>query len=225
MSRLTRTHSYHSDEAFNLSLRQFNSYVNLKLQNVKSTTVAVKGSNPSWEQDFIFETNRMDTGLVIEVWNKGMLWDKLIGCQWLPLMGIQYATEVGEGKWLSLDSELILADGEVRGTKNPTGHSILIEAHFELPYAGVSEDSDYTSDVGYPVSAQQSQQQHPSASMHHANSSASQYGAQNLARGGTTQLPTTYADSSADCYQEPLYYNSRPPQRTRDYDREPSRWA
>ncbi|KAL3205713.1 hypothetical protein MRX96_040690, partial [Rhipicephalus microplus] len=113
---------------------QFNSYVNLKLQNVKSTTVAVKGSNPSWEQDFIFETNRMDTGLVIEVWNKGMLWDKLIGCQWLPLMGIQYATEVGEGKWLSLDSELILADGEVRGTKNPTGHSILIEAHFELPY-------------------------------------------------------------------------------------------
>ncbi|XP_075749503.1 protein unc-13 homolog B isoform X7 [Rhipicephalus microplus] len=241
---------------------QFNSYVNLKLQNVKSTTVAVKGSNPSWEQDFIFETNRMDTGLVIEVWNKGMLWDKLIGCQWLPLMGIQYATEVGEGKWLSLDSELILADGEVRGTKNPTGHSILIEAHFELPYdlqddtpelqeklemlnsimdqevtsyreqqkrplhtlnSGVSEDSDYTSDVGYPASAQQSQQQHPSASMHHANSSASQYGAQNLARGGTTQLPTTYADSSADCYQEPLYYNSRPPQRTRDYDREPSR--
>lgn len=32
---------------------QFNSYVNLKLQNVKSTTVAVKGTNPSWEQDFI----------------------------------------------------------------------------------------------------------------------------------------------------------------------------
>ncbi|XP_077515798.1 protein unc-13 homolog B-like isoform X7 [Amblyomma americanum] len=237
---------------------QFNSYVNLKLQNVKSTTVAVKGSNPSWEQDFIFETNRMDTGLVIEVWNKGMLWDKLVGCQWLPLMGIQYATEVGEGKWLSLDSELILADGEVRGTKNPTGHSILIEAHFELPYdlqddtpelqeklemlnsimdqevtsyreqhkrplhalnSGVSEDSDYTSDVGYPATTQQSQQQHPSASMHHANSSASQYGAQNLARGGGT----TYADSSADCYQEPLYYNSRPPQRSRDYDREPSR--
>ncbi|XP_077515799.1 protein unc-13 homolog B-like isoform X8 [Amblyomma americanum] len=236
---------------------QFNSYVNLKLQNVKSTTVAVKGSNPSWEQDFIFETNRMDTGLVIEVWNKGMLWDKLVGCQWLPLMGIQYATEVGEGKWLSLDSELILADGEVRGTKNPTGHSILIEAHFELPYdlqddtpelqeklemlnsimdqevtsyreqhkrplhalnSGVSEDSDYTSDVGYPATTQQSQQQHPSASMHHANSSASQYGAQNLARGGGT----TYADSSADCYQEPLYYNSRPPQRSRDYDREPS---
>lgn len=263
---------------------QFNSYVNLKLQNVKSTTVAVKGSNPSWEQDFIFETNRMDTGLVIEVWNKGMLWDKLIGCQWLPLMGIQYATEVGEGKWLSLDSELILADGEVRGTKNPTGHSILIEAHFELPYdlqddtpelqeklemlnsimdqevtsyreqhkralhtlnSGISEDSDYTSDVGYPASSsaqqpyqpQQQQQQHPSASMHHANSSASQYGAQNLARGVVSAstshqlLPaaTTYADP--DCYQEPLYYNSRPPQqhsrggggRGADYDWEPTR--
>lgn len=36
--------------------------------------------------------------------------------------------------------------------------------------AGVSEDSDYTSDVSYPTV------QHPSASVHHPNSSASQYG-------------------------------------------------
>ncbi|KAL1427850.1 hypothetical protein MTO96_003182 [Rhipicephalus appendiculatus] len=218
---------------------QFNSYVNLKLQNVKSTTVAVKGSNPSWEQDFIFETNRMDTGLVIEVWNKGMLWDKLIGCQWLPLMGIQYATEVGEGKWLSLDSELILADGEVRGTKNPTGHSILIEAHFELPYdlqddtpelqeklemlnsimdqevtsyreqqkrplhtlnSGVSEDSDYTSDVGYPVSAQQIWPVEEPRS-----------------------CPPHMLNQVLTATRSPSTTTAAPPQRTRDYDREPSR--
>ncbi|XP_023214439.1 protein unc-13 homolog A-like [Centruroides sculpturatus] len=113
---------------------QFNTYVTLKLQNVKSTTVTVKGNNPSWEQDFIFETNRMDTGLIIEVWNKGMLWDKLLGTQWLPLRLIQFSNEVGEGEWLSLDAELVMANGEVVGTKIPTGHSILIEAHFELPY-------------------------------------------------------------------------------------------
>ncbi|KAI5726174.1 hypothetical protein M8J77_024855 [Diaphorina citri] len=32
---------------------QYNSYVTLKLQNVKSTTVTVKGPSPCWEQDFL----------------------------------------------------------------------------------------------------------------------------------------------------------------------------
>lgn len=32
---------------------QFNTYVTLKLQNVKSTTVTVKGAEPCWEQDFL----------------------------------------------------------------------------------------------------------------------------------------------------------------------------
>ena len=73
---------------------QFDTYVTLKLQNVKSTTITVKGCEPNWEQDFLFETNRMDTGLVIELWNKGLLWDKLLGCHWIPLMSIQFASEV-----------------------------------------------------------------------------------------------------------------------------------
>ncbi|KAL8606646.1 Phorbol ester/diacylglycerol-binding protein unc-13 [Nucella lapillus] len=58
---------------------RFNTYVTLKLQNVKSTTIQVKGNNPCWEQDFLFETMRLDTGLIVELWNKGMLWDKLMG--------------------------------------------------------------------------------------------------------------------------------------------------
>ena len=73
---------------------QFETYVTLKLQNVKSTTIAVKGSEPNWEQDFLFETSRMDTGLIIELWNKGLLWDKLMGCHWLPLMDIHFGGEV-----------------------------------------------------------------------------------------------------------------------------------
>jgi hypothetical protein len=31
----------------------YNTYVTLKLQHVKSTTVTVKGANPCWEQDFL----------------------------------------------------------------------------------------------------------------------------------------------------------------------------
>ncbi|XP_025017990.1 uncharacterized protein LOC112539558 [Tetranychus urticae] len=196
---------------------QYSTYVTLKLQNVKSTTVTVKGSNPNWEQDFLFETNRLDTGLIVELWNKGLLWDKLLGCHWIPLTIIPMAAEaMDDGQWLSLDGEFIIEEGEVCGTHTPTGHYILIEAHFEPPfeytiedvtefsrnldllnnytdqektnwqpenrdpsmvmqqyslYSGLSEDSDYTSDVSYPI-----QQQHPNYSSHHANAGASQYG-------------------------------------------------
>ncbi|XP_065171080.1 protein unc-13 homolog A-like [Atheta coriaria] len=114
---------------------QFNSYVTLKLQNVKSTTVTVKGASPCWEQDFLFETNDLNTGLLIEVWSKGMIWDRAMGYHWLPLQGIPYTTNQAEAaKWLSLDAELVMRDSEVVGTKNPTGNSLLVECRFELPF-------------------------------------------------------------------------------------------
>lgn len=40
----------------------------------------------------------------------------------------------GTGKWLALDADLVMRDGQVVGTKNPTGHELLIDARFELPY-------------------------------------------------------------------------------------------
>ena len=42
------------DKLFSCFLpERFHTYVTLKLQNVKSTTIAVKGNTPSWEQDFM----------------------------------------------------------------------------------------------------------------------------------------------------------------------------
>lgn len=32
---------------------KFNAYVTLKVQNVKSTTITVRGDQPCWEQDFM----------------------------------------------------------------------------------------------------------------------------------------------------------------------------
>lgn len=32
---------------------QFNTYVTLKLQNVKTTTLTIKGAEPVWDQDFL----------------------------------------------------------------------------------------------------------------------------------------------------------------------------
>jgi protein unc-13 len=178
------------------SSEDFHSYITVKLQNVKSTTVAVRGTQPSWEQEFIFETNRLDQGLMLELWNKGVLWDKLLGVHYMPLTQIQYTAAPGNGKWLQIDQELETKNGETVGTKTPSGHSILVDVRFELPFdsqvsdndelqarlrelnnfvetehqhlqrvpfhSGISEDSDYTSDVSFPIQ----QQQQPNSSVH-----------------------------------------------------------
>jgi len=77
---------------------QNSSYVTLKLQNVKSTTVPVKGKKPTWNQDFLFEVSDLDTGLLLEVWEKGLLWDKAIGYHWCPLTTVAYSKQMWSTK-------------------------------------------------------------------------------------------------------------------------------
>ncbi|XP_076179213.1 protein unc-13 homolog A-like [Ptiloglossa arizonensis] len=166
---------------------QFNSYVTLKLQNVKSTTVTVKGANPCWEQDFLFETSEINVGLLVEVWCKGFLWDRFLGYYYVPLSEVSYVNEVtskqsyntsatistgkqeqrhispdsmrdtnsntqppditnteAPGQWVSLDSELEMRGAEIIGTKKPTGHSLFIDCHLELPFGKSAENFPYS---------------------------------------------------------------------------------
>lgn len=76
----------------------------------------------------------MNSGLLVEVWTKGMIWDRALGYQLIALDTIAYSTVETQGQWYQLDMELILMDGEVAGTRNPTGHMILLDCRFELPY-------------------------------------------------------------------------------------------
>uniref|UniRef100_A0A3Q3KBR0 Unc-13 homolog A n=1 Tax=Monopterus albus TaxID=43700 RepID=A0A3Q3KBR0_MONAL len=134
---------------------KFNTYVTLKVQNVKSTTIAVRGNLPSWEQDFMFEINRLDLGLTIEVWNKGLIWDTMVGTVWIPLCNIQQSneecccckvslcTQEGPGEWLTLDSQVIMADNEICGTKDPTFHLVLLDTRFELPLDIPEDEARY----------------------------------------------------------------------------------
>ncbi|KAM7328453.1 hypothetical protein ACRRTK_012545 [Alexandromys fortis] len=128
---------------FDGAQEKFNTYVTLKVQNVKSTTIAVRGSQPSWEQDFMFEINRLDLGLTVEVWNKGLIWDTMVGTVWIPLRTIRQSNEEGPGEWLTLDSQAIMADSEICGTKDPTFHRILLDVHFELPLDIPEEEARY----------------------------------------------------------------------------------
>uniref|UniRef100_H0X893 Uncharacterized protein n=1 Tax=Otolemur garnettii TaxID=30611 RepID=H0X893_OTOGA len=119
---------------------KFNTYVTLKVQNVKSTTVAVRGDQPSWEQDFMFEISRLDLGLSVEVWNKGLIWDTMVGTVWIALKAIRQSDEEGPGEWSTLESETLMKDDEICGTKNPTPHKILLDTRFELPFVDIPEE-------------------------------------------------------------------------------------
>ncbi|XP_031803756.1 protein unc-13 homolog A isoform X5 [Sarcophilus harrisii] len=128
---------------FDGAQEKFNTYVTLKVQNVKSTTIAVRGNLPCWEQDFMFEINRLDLGLTVEVWNKGLIWDTMVGTVWIPLRTIRQSNEEGPGEWLTLDSQVIMTDNEICGTKDPTFHRILLDTRFELPLDIPEEEARY----------------------------------------------------------------------------------
>uniref|UniRef100_A0A4X2MEJ0 Unc-13 homolog A n=1 Tax=Vombatus ursinus TaxID=29139 RepID=A0A4X2MEJ0_VOMUR len=107
------------------------------------TTIAVRGNLPCWEQDFMFEINRLDLGLTVEVWNKGLIWDTMVGTVWIPLRTIRQSNEEGPGEWLTLDSQVIMTDNEICGTKDPTFHRILLDTRFELPLDIPEEEARY----------------------------------------------------------------------------------
>uniref|UniRef100_A0A096LQR4 C2 domain-containing protein n=1 Tax=Poecilia formosa TaxID=48698 RepID=A0A096LQR4_POEFO len=113
---------------------KFNAYVTLKVQNVKSTTITVRGDQPCWEQDFMFEISNLDSGLVVELWNKGLIWDTMIGTALIPLDTIHQSDEEGPGSWTALDSEVLMKEDQICGTTNPTPHQVLLDTRFELPF-------------------------------------------------------------------------------------------
>lgn len=43
---------------------------------------------------FLSEINRLDLGLIVEVWNKGLIWDTMVGTAWIPLKRIRQSEEV-----------------------------------------------------------------------------------------------------------------------------------
>ncbi|KAI5622630.1 hypothetical protein C0J50_17851 [Silurus asotus] len=124
---------------------KFNAYVTLKVQNVKSTTIMVRGDQPCWEQDFMFEINRLDLGLIVEVWNKGLIWDTLLGTAWIPLKSIRHSEEEGLGDWTFLHSEVLRKADEIYGTNNPTPHKVLLDTRFELPFEIPEDEARYWS--------------------------------------------------------------------------------
>lgn len=55
---------------------------------------------------------------------------------------MSFCTQEGPGEWLTLDSQVIMTDNEICGTKEPTLHLVLLDTRFELP---LGEQSIFTS--------------------------------------------------------------------------------
>uniref|UniRef100_A0A8C5LLV8 Uncharacterized protein n=1 Tax=Leptobrachium leishanense TaxID=445787 RepID=A0A8C5LLV8_9ANUR len=89
------------------------------------------------------EISRLDLGLIVEMWNKGLIWDTMVGTVWIPLQTIRQSDEEGPGEWAALESEVLMKDDEICGTRNPTVHKILLDARFELPFDIPEEEARY----------------------------------------------------------------------------------
>ncbi|XP_051278381.1 protein unc-13 homolog B-like isoform X6 [Dicentrarchus labrax] len=140
---------------------KFNAYVTLKVQNVKSTTITVRGDQPCWEQDFMFEINHLESGLVVELWNKGLIWDTMIGTALIPLDTIRQSDEEGPGKWTSLDSEVLMREDEICGTTNPTPHQVLLDTRFELPFDIPEDEAQYWTSKLYRINTMPIHDEYP----------------------------------------------------------------
>uniref|UniRef100_A0A672NAG0 Protein unc-13 homolog B-like n=1 Tax=Sinocyclocheilus grahami TaxID=75366 RepID=A0A672NAG0_SINGR len=89
------------------------------------------------------EISRLDLGLIVEVWNKGLIWDTMLGTAWIPLKSICHSEEEGPGEWIFLDSEVLMKADEIYGTKNPTPHRVLLDSRFELPFEIPEDEARY----------------------------------------------------------------------------------
>uniref|UniRef100_A0A4W5JU14 C2 domain-containing protein n=1 Tax=Hucho hucho TaxID=62062 RepID=A0A4W5JU14_9TELE len=107
------------------------------------TTITVRGDQPCWEQDFMFEISHLESGLVVELWNKGLIWDTMIGTSWIPLDTIRQSDEEGPGEWISLDAEILMKEEEIYGTMNPTPHQVLLDTRYELPFDIPDDEAQY----------------------------------------------------------------------------------
>lgn len=128
---------------------QFNTFVRLQLDQLRIETQPVHGQNPNWEQNFIFQTAGTETGLLIELWNKGAKWSKLLGYIWITLDSVvfkpteeQLISQDGalasnpdgylQGTWYFLDAELLYGDhNQILGTARNTEHMLLISCYFQ----------------------------------------------------------------------------------------------
>uniref|UniRef100_A0AAV2KXT5 Protein unc-13 homolog A n=1 Tax=Knipowitschia caucasica TaxID=637954 RepID=A0AAV2KXT5_KNICA len=67
----------------------------------------------------------------------------MVGTLWIPLSSIRQSNEEGPGQWLTLDSNVIMAENEICGTKDPTFHRLLLDTRFELPLDIPEEEARY----------------------------------------------------------------------------------
>lgn len=67
---------------------------------VSKTDIAVSIILPGFlKKGFLLsfsEISRLDLGLSVEVWNKGLIWDTMVGTVWIALKTIRQSDEVSQ---------------------------------------------------------------------------------------------------------------------------------
>lgn len=111
---------------------KLSTFVRVILHNVTLETEVDKGDSPTWDEEFVFETNQLDQAICFQLWEKGFFKDNLLGSARIPLMQINHSNVDGGGAWVQLSHET--SKGLVSA-----GHLLLVDSRFELP-SGLTEE-------------------------------------------------------------------------------------
>lgn len=109
-------------------------YVTVKVENLKATSLEKSGKRPQWDQELCFEvSNKADSNiLMLELWEKGFLWDKMLGTTCILFKEIPPSIDEMEPKWVTVYQELRRAAGTGSLTGHgPTCHELLVDVRFE----------------------------------------------------------------------------------------------
>ena len=68
-------------------------YATVKVEDLKARSESLSGRQPQWDQEFFFEVSHdIDLGVEIEIWEKGFLWDRILGAIMLPYASIRFVS-------------------------------------------------------------------------------------------------------------------------------------
>lgn len=81
---------------------------------------------------------------VFNLFNYSVMERRFAGISCYQCLVFWFSFQEAPGQWVSLDSELEMRGAEIIGTKKPTGHSLFIDCHLELPFGKSAENFPYS---------------------------------------------------------------------------------
>ncbi|VDM18593.1 unnamed protein product [Hydatigera taeniaeformis] len=102
--------------------------VALDVNGAKSFTRTLTGCNPIWNEEFSYELDNVEGGILLEVQLKGFLRRRTIGAFYVPIKKVRQGVAASRHpSWVALGAEVKLRNGKIVGTQGPTKNFLFLD--------------------------------------------------------------------------------------------------